>query len=136
MKDLLMPELIAEKTVDYISPNSLLLSQAMPEGDLRSFKFYEYSYKRLEIIQGEMDRFWRKWSQLAGPNLFVRNKRNTRECNVAVPDIFLGGREECLKGSVQTCKKSVLAWTGYKGDVRDVNVSMFPSYPVYYAKLA
>lgn len=31
---------------------------------------------------------------------------------------------------------AMLAWTGYKGDVRDVNVSMFPSYPVLYAKLA
>lgn len=35
-----------------------------------------------------MDRFWRKCSQLAGPNLFVKNKWNTRECNVAVADIF------------------------------------------------
>lgn len=66
------------------SPNSLLLGRAGPKGDPGSFEFEGYSYKRLRVIQAEADKFWRKWSQLAGPNLFVRSKWHTKERNVAV----------------------------------------------------
>lgn len=67
-----------EDCVDYISPNSLLLGRTRPKGDLGSFEFEGYPYKRLRVIQTEVNRFWRKWSQLAGPNLFV-SKWHTKE---------------------------------------------------------
>lgn len=38
------------------------------KGDPGSFEFEGYSYKKLRVIQIEVDRFWRKWSQLARPN--------------------------------------------------------------------
>ena len=71
-----------EDCVDYISPNSLLLGRTGQRGDLGGFKFEGYAYKRLRAIQKEVDRFWRKWSQLAGPNFFIRSKWHTAHRNV------------------------------------------------------
>lgn len=88
-----------EDCVEYISPNSLLLGRAGPKGDPGSFDFEGYSYNRLKVIQAEVNKFWKKWSQLAGPNLFVRSKWHTREHNVAVGDC-LGSGPECLKEPV------------------------------------
>ena len=44
-----------EDCVDYISPNSLLLGRTGPRGDLGSFEFEGYAYKRLRAIQTEVD---------------------------------------------------------------------------------
>lgn len=77
-----------EDCVDYISPNSLLLGRTGPRGDLGSFEFEGYPSKRLIAIQSEVNRFWRKWSQLARPNLFIRSKRHTTHRNVAVGDVI------------------------------------------------
>ena len=118
-----------EDRVEYISPNSLLLGRATPRGDPGSFDFEGYSYKRLRMIQTEVDRFWRHWSQLAGPNLFVRNKRHTKERNVAVGDtVWLAG-QNALRGQYRLTKV-VNINMHKKGIGKDVNVRTFPSYPV------
>lgn len=46
-----------------------------------------YPFKRLREVQTIVNNFWKSWSQLAGPNLFIRSKWHTAERNVAVGDI-------------------------------------------------
>ena len=52
-----------EGCIDYTSPNFLLLGRAGTKGDPGSFEFKEFSYRRLSVIQTEVDKFWKKWSQ-------------------------------------------------------------------------
>ncbi len=68
-----------EDCVEYISPSSLLLISTGRHGDPQSFDFEGYSYKRLRVIQEGVKKFWRRWCQLAGPNLFIRNKWHLKE---------------------------------------------------------
>ncbi len=72
--------------VEYVTPNSLLLGRSGPKGDPGDFDFVCYPYKILKVIQSqeEVNKFWKKWSQFAGPNLFVRSKWHMKESNVAV----------------------------------------------------
>lgn len=90
-----------EDCIDYISPNSLLLGRTSRRtgfnGDPGGFELEGY-YKRLRVIQTEVDWFWRKWSQLAGPNLFVRSKWHTRHQNIAVGDIVWLADQNTLRG--------------------------------------
>ncbi|KAI7792395.1 gag-pol fusion polyprotein [Triplophysa rosa] len=76
-----------EDGVQYITPNTLLLGRASSSGDFKVFDFVNYPYKRLQEMQCQVNRFWRSWSQLAGPNLFVRSKWHTLQRNVTVGDI-------------------------------------------------
>ncbi|KAI3354310.1 hypothetical protein L3Q82_018497 [Scortum barcoo] len=118
-----------EDCVDYISPNSLLLGRSGPRGDLGSFEFEGYAYKRLRAIQTEVDRFWRKWSQLAGPNLFIRSKWHTAHRNVAIGDVVWLADQNALRGQYKLARV-ISVNTDKKGIVRDVHVRTFPSYPV------
>lgn len=118
-----------EDCVGYICPNSLLLGRSGPKGDPGSFAFESYPYKRLREIQAEVDKFWRKWSQLAGPNMFVRNKWHTRERNVAVGDVVWVADQNALRGQYRLARVVGVNTDG-KGIVRDVNVRTFPNYPV------
>ena len=118
-----------EDCVDYISPNSLLLGRTGPRGDLRSFEFDGYAYKRLRAIQTEVDRFWRKWSQLAGPNLFIRSKWHTAHRNVAVGDVVWLADQNTLRGQYELARV-ISVNTDKKGIIRDVHVRTFPSYSV------
>lgn len=118
-----------EDCVEYITPNSLLLGRANPKGDPGDFQFDGYPYKRLKSIQAEVSRFWKKWSQLAGPNLFIRNKWHTKERNVAVGDVVWLADQNALRGQYKLARV-VGANTDSKGIVRDVLVRTFPSYPV------
>ncbi len=129
MNDLLMPGLRAGRTVEYISPNSLLLGRTGPRGDPGTFDFEGYSYKRLRTIQTEVDRFWRKWSQLAGPNLFVRTKWHTAHRNVAIGDIIWLADQNALRSQFRLARV-IDVNTDRKGIVRDVYLRSFPSYPV------
>ncbi|KAB5567602.1 hypothetical protein PHYPO_G00234660 [Pangasianodon hypophthalmus] len=118
-----------EDCVDYISLNSLLLGRAGPRGDLGSFEFEGYPYKRLRAIQTEVDQFWRKWSQLAGPNLYIRSKWHTAHRNVAVGDVIWLADQNALRGQYKLARV-ISVNTDKKGIVRDVHVRTFPSYPV------
>ena len=118
-----------EDCVEYITPNSLLLGRAKPKGHPGDFQFDSYPYKRLQSIQTEVNKFWRKWSQLAGPNLFIRNKWHTKERNVSVGDVVWLADQNALRGQYKLARV-VSANTDVKGVVRDVLVRTFPSYPV------
>ncbi|KAK5854465.1 hypothetical protein PBY51_015528 [Eleginops maclovinus] len=118
-----------EDCIDYISPNTLLLGRTGPRGDLGSFNFEGYPYRRLRAIQTEIDRFWRKWSQLAGPKLFVRTKWHTVQRNVAVGDVVWLADQNALRGQYRLAKV-INVNADKKGIVRDVHVRTFPSYPV------
>ncbi|XP_067280641.1 uncharacterized protein [Pseudorasbora parva] len=118
-----------EDCVEYISPNSLLLGRTGPRGDPGTFDFEGYSYKRLRTIQTEVDRFWRKWSQLAGPNLFVRTKWHTAHRNVAIGDVVWMADQNALRGQFRLARV-IDVNTDNKGIVRDVHLRSFPSYSV------
>lgn len=128
-KDPSMPELKVKKTVWTTCVQTLLLRRTGLKGDPGNYEFEEYPYKRLRVIQSEVNQFWRKWSQLAGPNLFVRSKWHTKHRNVAVWDVVWLAEQNALRSQYK------LAWgirvnTDKDGMVRDVHVKTFPSCPV------
>ncbi|XP_039673200.1 uncharacterized protein LOC120569391 [Perca fluviatilis] len=124
---------IQEDCVEYITPNSLLLGRASLRGDPGDFQFEGYPYKRLRVIQSEVNKFWKKWCQLAGPNLFVRSKWHTKERNVAVGDVVWLADQNALRGQFKL-GRVISVCPDKKGVVRDVRVRTFPSYPVMIKK--
>ncbi|XP_036067183.1 uncharacterized protein LOC118598542 [Oryzias melastigma] len=88
----------SEESVQYVTPNSLLLGRASSQGDVVTFNHKGYSFKRLQEMQNQVNKFWRAWSQLAGPNLFIRSKWHTMQRNVAVGDIFWVCDQNALRG--------------------------------------
>ncbi|KAK7904407.1 hypothetical protein WMY93_017014 [Mugilogobius chulae] len=118
-----------EECISYVSPNSLLLGRASSKGDSADFNFEGYTFKRLQIIQSEVKKFWSKWCQLAGPNLFVRSKWHTRERNVAIGDIVWVADQNALRGQYKL-GRVVDVNKDTKGIVRDANIRVYPSYPV------
>lgn len=123
-----------EYCIEYISPNTLLLRRASPVGDPGDFQFDNYPYKRLQNIQSEVNKFWKKWSQLAAPNLFMRNKWHTKERNVAVGDVVWLADQNAIRSQYKLARV-ISVNTDEKGIVRDLNVKTFPSYPVPIRKL-
>ncbi len=121
-----------EYCLEYITPNSLLLGRASPRGDIGDFDFAGYPYKRLRVIQGEVKKFWGKWSQLAGPNLFIRSKWHTKERNVAVVDIVWVADQNALRSQYKL-GKVIKVNADSKGIVRDVDVRVFASHPVFFS---
>ncbi|XP_048035062.1 uncharacterized protein LOC125260633 [Megalobrama amblycephala] len=119
-----------EYCLEYITPNSLLLGRASPRGDPCDFDFEGYPYKRLRVIQGEINKFWKRWSQLAGPNLFIRSKWHTRERNVAVGDIVWVADQNALRSQYKL-GRVIKVNADPKGIVRDVDVRVFSSHPVF-----
>lgn len=87
-----------EDYVEYVSPNSLLLGRASPKGDPGDFQFEGYAYKRLQSIQQEVNRFWKKWCELDGPNLFIRSKWHTKQRNVMLGDVVWLADQNALRG--------------------------------------
>ncbi|XP_032410348.1 uncharacterized protein LOC116714123 isoform X3 [Xiphophorus hellerii] len=118
-----------EDCISYITPNSLLLGRTDLKSDNCGFDFKSYPLKRLKFIQTEVDRFWRKWSQLAGPNLFVRSKWHSKKRNVAVGDIIWLADQNALRSQYKLGRVISVNSDG-KGIVRDVYVRTYPSYPV------
>ena len=112
-----------EDRVEYISPNSLLLGRASQTGDIRTFDFEKYSYKRLREIQNQVNSFWKSWCQLAGPNLFIRSKWHTSERNVAVGDVVWLCDQNTLRGQFRLARV-VAVNPDLKGVVRDVHVQV------------
>ncbi|KAK7898190.1 hypothetical protein WMY93_019043 [Mugilogobius chulae] len=110
-----------EDRIEYVTPNSLLMGRASHEGDFRTFDFESYTYKRLQEIETQVNSFWRAWSQLAGPNLFIRSKWHTLERNVAVGDIVWLCDQNALRGQFRL-GRIVAAVPDRKGVVRDVDV--------------
>ena len=118
-----------EDCIQYVTPNSLLLGRASQSGDLKTFDFSSYPYRRLRAMQSEVTKFWRSWSQLAGPNLVIRSKWHTTERNVARGDIVWLSDQNALRGHFKL-GRVVSTNPDSKGVVRDVHVRVFPSYCV------
>ncbi|XP_070403557.1 uncharacterized protein [Nothobranchius furzeri] len=116
-----------EDCIEYITPNSLLLGRASESGDCKTFNFPTYPYSRLRKMQDIVTQFWRNWSQLAGPNLFVRSKWHTFHRNVAVGDIVWLSDQNALKGHFKL-GRVVGVNPDSKGIVRDAQVQVSPSY--------
>lgn len=118
-----------EDCIQYVTPNALLLGRASQSGDVKTFDFSSYPFKRLQAMQSMVDKFWRHWSQLAGPNLFLRTKWHTMHRNVAIGDIVWIADQNALRGQFKL-GRVISVNQDSKGVVRDVNVRTFPSYPV------
>ncbi|XP_035985835.1 uncharacterized protein LOC118559250 [Fundulus heteroclitus] len=115
-----------EESVQYVSPNTLLLGRASPSGEIRTFDFANYPYKRLREMQNQVNKFWRSWSQLAGPNLFLRSKWHTLHRNVAIGDIVWLCDQNAVRGQFKL-GRVVSVNPDAKGIVRDVNVKVVQS---------
>ncbi|KAM9715791.1 uncharacterized protein ACNS7B_021991 isoform 1-T2 [Menidia menidia] len=115
-----------EDCVQYVSPNTLLLGRASSSGDIRTFDFASYPYKRLREMQHQVNMFWRSWSQLAGPNLFVRSKWHTSSRNVSVGDIVWLCDQNAVRGQFKL-GRVVSVNPDAKGIVRDVHIKVIQS---------
>ncbi len=76
-----------------------------------------------------VDKFWRGWSQLESPNLFLRSKWHSSHRNVAIGDIVWITDQNALRGQFKL-GRVIGVNPDSKGVVRDVNVRTFPSYHV------
>lgn len=93
-----MPGRKYKTRLELIAPNSLLLGYAGPSGDTRGFEYPAYPVVRLRAFQTEVDKFWKLWSQLAGPDLFVWQKWHAPARNVAVGDLVWLADQNTLWG--------------------------------------
>ena len=125
---------VQEETVDIITPNSLLLGRAGPKGDAQGFDFPAYPFSRLRAVQVEVDKFWRRWSQLAGPHLFVRQKWHVPARNVAVGDLVWVADQNALRGRFQL-GRVVEVFPDGQGVVRDVRVRTCPTLPISWSEV-
>lgn len=115
-----------EDTVQYVTPNTLLLGRASSSGDWKTFDFASYPYKRLQEMQHQVNKFWRFWSQLAGPNLFVRSKWHTAQRNVAIGDIVWLCDQNALRGHFKL-GRVISVNPDSRNIVRDVNIRVVAS---------
>lgn len=121
---------VQDEAVEVITPNSLLLSRAGPKGDTRGFEYPTYPAVRLRAIQIEVDKFWRRWSQLAAPGLFVRQKWHAPARNVMTGDLVWLADQNALRGQFRL-GRVVEACPDSKGVVRDVKVKTCQNFPVF-----
>lgn len=77
-------------------------------------------------MQSMVNKFWRSWSQLAGPNLFIRNKWHTSQRNVAVGDIVWLCDQNAIRGQFKL-GRIVSTNPDPKGIVRDVHEKVVSS---------
>lgn len=124
---------VHEDSVDVVTPNSLLMGRVGPEGDPLGFDFPSYPFCRLQAVQREVNKFWKRWSQLAGPHLFVRDKWHTPERNVAVGDLVWVADQNALRGRFRL-GRVVEATPDIEGVVRDVKVQTCPGLPISWSQ--
>lgn len=115
-----------EYCIQYMTPNSLLLGRAMQSGDFKTFEYTTYPFKRLQEMQAQVSKFWKSWSQLAGPNLFIRSKWHTAERNVSIGDIVWLCDQNAIRGQFKL-GRVVSVSPDPKGIVRDVHVKVAAS---------
>ena len=112
---------LQEDTVEYVSPNSLILGRTSQGGDTKGIEMKNYSWKRLEAIQTGVDKFWSRWCALAGPNLFIRPRWHTRERDVSEGDLVWIADQNALRGQFRL-GRVVAIRHGEDGAVRTVDV--------------
>lgn len=120
---------VQDETMEVITPNSLLLGRAGPNGDSRGFEYPIYPVVRLRSIQIEVNKFWKRWSQLAGTNLYIRQKWHALARNVAVGDLVWLVDQNAVRGQFRL-GRVVEVCPDAKGVVRDVRVTTCRVCPV------
>lgn len=120
---------VQDATVEVITPNSLLLGRARPSGDSRGFEYPTYPVVRLRAIQIKADKFWRRWSQLAGPGLFIQQKWHAPARNVVAGDLVWLADQNALRSQFRL-GRVVEVCPDVKGVVRDVRVRTCQGCPV------
>ena len=118
-----------EESVDYITPNSLILGRSSVGGDTDGLDLVTHPWRRLRNIHNLVDRFWTRWNELAGPNLFVREKWHTKERNVQIGDIVWIADSNALRGQFRLGLVTATRPDRH-GVVRDVDVKVCAGLPV------
>ncbi|XP_065152486.1 uncharacterized protein [Paramisgurnus dabryanus] len=111
-----------EDLVEYLTPNSLILGRASLEGDTSGLDLETHPWRRLRAIQIGVDRFWKKWRELAGPNLFIRHKWHRTERNVKVGDLVWIADPNALRGQFRL-GRILTVYPDRKGIVRDADIA-------------
>ena len=118
-----------EDSVEYLTPNSLILGRASLGGDTSGLDLEIHPWRRLRAIQIGVDRFWAKWRELAGPNLFVRHKWHRTERNVKVGDLVWIADPNALRGQFRL-GRILTVYPDCKGIVRDADIATCAGLPV------
>ncbi|XP_067223126.1 uncharacterized protein [Chanodichthys erythropterus] len=111
-----------EDTVEYLTPNSLILGRTGQGGDMHGVDLETHSWRRLKAVQVGVDKFWSKWSELAGPNLFIRHKWHRVERSVQVGDLVWIADQNALRGQFRL-GRIVATYPDKSGVVRDADVA-------------
>ena len=82
-----------------------------------------HPWRRLRAVQAGVDKFWSKWSELAGPNLFIRHKWHRIERSVKVGDVVWLADQNALRGQFRL-GRVVTTYPDKKGIVRDVDLKI------------
>ncbi len=118
-----------EDSVEYLTPNSLILGRASLGGDTSGLDLETHPWRRLRAIQIGVDRFWAKWRELAGPNLFIRHKWHRTERNVKVGDLVWVADPNALRGQFRL-GRILTVYPDSKGIVRDADIVTCAGLPV------
>ncbi|XP_077397336.1 BCAS3 microtubule associated cell migration factor isoform X1 [Festucalex cinctus] len=110
-----------EDVVEYLTPNSLILGRTGHGGDLHGIDLETRSWRRLRAVQAGIDKFWAKWSELAGPNLFIRHKWHRAERNVKVGDVVWIADQNALRGQFRL-GRVIATYPDKKNVVRDADI--------------
>lgn len=111
-----------EDAVEYLTPNSLILGRTGQGGDMHGIDVETHPWRRLRAVQAGVDKFWSKWSELAGPNLFIRHKWHRTERSVKVGDVVWIADQNALRGQFRL-GRVVTTYPDKKGVVRDADVT-------------
>lgn len=117
-----------EDSVEYVTPNTLLLGRTGIGGDIGEIDLCAHPWRWLRAIQIGVDMFWRKWSELAGPKLFIRPKWHWSKRNVEVDDNVWVADQNALQGQFRLGRVRAV-YPDKKGLVRDADVKMCTSLP-------
>lgn len=112
-----------EDAVEYLTPNSLILGRTGQGGDMYGIDVETHPWRRLRAVQAGVDKFWSKWSELAGPNLFIRHKWHRAERSVEVGDMVWLADQNALRGQFRL-GRVVATYPDKKGIVRDVDLKI------------
>lgn len=118
-----------EDAVVYVTPNSLILGRTGQGGDMHGIDVETHPWRRLRAVQAGVDRFWSKWAELAGPNLFIRHKWHHTERSVKVGDVVWLADQNALRGQFRLARV-VNVYPDKKGVVRDADVRTCIGVPV------
>lgn len=110
-----------EDIVEYLTPNSLILGRTGQGGDMQGINVETHPWRRLRAVQAGVDKFWSKWSELVGPNLFMRHKWHRAERNVKVGDLVWIADQNALRGQFRL-GRVISTYPNEKGVVRDADV--------------